>query len=143
MKKTIIVLLIIVLMSILVACGGEKEPEELPVISDTTIDLTDNMLMGYDLVRDVYIGVEDGEVVVSIVVNPAITDEYAKEIGDSAARFLASMAVSSNENLKSPSKDHLGDLYDYYDLSIIIGSGPENVIVQGYKAKKANRILWD
>lgn len=48
----------------------------------------------------------------------------------------------SEDDLKSPSKDNLGELYDYYDLQVGVGTGPDDFIAQGAMVTNASKITW-
>lgn len=164
MKKQRIIIAFAILLAIMllvVGCGegGQKEeskPEEtrneiqtekkeetkLPEVSETAIEMTKELLMEETLVKDVHIEVKKDKIIIAIIVNAATNDEYAKELCENGVRFLASMSSDKDAGLKGPSKNHLGDIYNYYDLSVGVGPSPDNFI-QGAKDKTANRIFWD
>lgn len=141
-RRLLVLFLVVALTLLLAACGGGKEEVVLPEVTETAINQTVDMLMQEELVEDAHIEVKDDKIIIAIIANPAISEEYAKEVGENGARFLATMAITVNKELEGPTKDHLGDLYDFYDLQIGVGTSPKDFIVQGAKAKSASKIRW-
>lgn len=97
------------------------------------------------MVKDSHIEVseEDHEITLAIIVNNATNEEHAKELGDNFARALASgVSIYSEENIESPSKDFLGELYEVYDLDIGVGTSPDDFITRGYMTSGGSNITW-
>jgi len=167
--KRILFVFMVLLLSILVACSNSEEDtsteskeeiidedgeqvaneeassSEIPDIDDNAMNHAYDIINGYDMVNDSYIEVskEDNKITLAIQVNSATNEEHAKELGDNFVRGLASgAAVYSEDELESPSKDYLGEVYDYYDVHIGVGSGPDNFIVQGAKVTSSPKITW-
>lgn len=142
------VLFAMLLLLLLVACSSSEETgeqNELPEISESAIEHAYDVINDYDMVKDSYIEVskDDKKITLVIQVNAATNEEYAKDLGDSFVRALASGAATySEDDLRTPSKDDLGEIYDYYDLHVGIGSGPDNFIVQGAKVTSSPKITW-
>lgn len=135
--------------------NAEKEPEEkeeskkgkndkLPEIPDEAKKIAVDQIKMETLVEDALVQVEGDKVILAIVVNAATNEETAKEYGDNFARMLSSMTDAYNEDvdLDSPTKDYIGGLWDYYDLQVGVGTGPDNFIVQGAKVTSAKKITW-
>lgn len=147
-RKIILILLVIFLVPLLASCGGEeKEEVELPEISEFAIEQATEAIENNDVVpdvnreiiRDAHIKVTDkGDVIIAIQTITEIPEEEAKEIGENAARLLAGLV----EDLEGPSKDYLGEIYDYYNLKVGVGTDEKNFIVQGAKVKGAKKITW-
>lgn len=140
--------LIVLLVSLgLAGCASGDSPSvnaagERPEISPRAIENTVELLEEDSLVREVFIGVDGEQVVISLAINHAITDDAAKEKLDNAVRYLASQAASEHDSLSSPRGDHLGDLWDHYTLRVVAGTGPEDIRVIGVKAPRAAGITW-
>lgn len=160
MKKKVLLFFAILLVLSFFSCGDDNETKEslpepsqesienetkksLPEVSQSAIETVSDSLLQDQMIKDVYIEInnEEEKILFSIIVNNSINEEHAMEIADSAVRQLAAMASYSNE-LESPTKDDLGELYDFYDIIIGIGTGPDNVMFQGAKARISSKIKW-
>lgn len=130
------------LFALLVTGCGSGEEKELPNIPDEAKQLAIDQVKQYDEVQDAYVGVEGDEISLAIVVQPGTSEETAKELGDNFARLVSSMAASLNDELKGTAKDNLGEIYNYYDLHVGVGTGPDDFIVQGAKVTGSNNITW-
>ena len=119
-----------------------NKEEELPEISQKAKNITVEEIEKHELIKDAYIKIEEDQIVLALQVNYSINEETAKELGENFARLLASMSASFNDKFKYPTKDNLGSIYDYYDLQIVVGTGTENIIIHGAKAKIAKNINW-
>lgn len=120
-------------------------PKDLPAIPQEAIDRTIEDIKADSLVRDAAVIVDKGRVILSVVVNRATSADYGKRLGDRFARRLASNASfwSDDERLKGvPTLEHLGPLWDHYDLQVIVSFDPDNVLVQGAKVRTARGITW-
>lgn len=122
------------------------ENEEMPEISEEAIEYAYDVILAYDDVKDAHVTVEEDDQAISLAiqVGAAMNEELAKELADSFVRALSTGVSIYGENaeLDSPSGDDLGELYDYYNLLVVVGSSPEHTIVQGAKVKTAKNITW-
>ncbi|MFY0147836.1 hypothetical protein [Bacillus cytotoxicus] len=89
------------------------------------------------LVRDAHIEVNGKTIVMAVIVGTAVNKEAAKEIGDNFVRNLGAFSGG-----KPPEKNYYGEIFDNYDLQIGVGTGPDNIIVQGAKVTSAKKITW-
>lgn len=124
---------------------SDKKKAELPDIPKQAIEHAYDVLSDYEMVKDPYIEVSKKKnlITFAIQVNAATSKEHAKELGDNFVRALASgVSIYSEKDLKSPGHKNLGEIYDYYDIQIGIGSGPDNFIVRGEKVTSASKITW-
>lgn len=113
---------------------GDDQPEITEHAKKVAIDfITDD-----PLVKDAHIEVKGNKVTLAIVVNAAMNEERAKEVGDNFVRFLNTMV----DGTEPATKHYLGSLWDHYDLHVGVGTGPDNFIVQGAKVAGAKRIMW-
>lgn len=115
----------------------DKPKEEMVTITDFAITTAVETTKQDTLVKDAYIEAKDNRILISIIVNAATTEEQAKEIGENAARQLAAFS-----GYKTPTKDYLGEIYDHYELMIGVGTGPNNIMVQGAKVTASPKITW-
>lgn len=131
---------LIALAVILTACGGPP-----PAVPQAAIDDAVAFITQDPMVRDAAIRIEDRQIVLAIVANRAINQQYARQLGDNFARYFATATAgrSDDERLKEgPSKDYLGALWDHYDMQVIVAVDADNVLVQGAKARTAKAIRW-
>ena len=123
----------------------EKQSSKLPVINERAIDHAYSIMNGYDMVRDSHIAVdpENQTITLAIIVGAATNEEHAKDLGDNFTRALASgVAIYSEEDYRSPTKHDLGELYDYYDLHVGVGTSPDHFIARGAKVTASPKITW-
>jgi len=121
----------------------EAKKPELPAIPTEAQEMAISEIKKDTLVKDAAVVIEGDTINLAIVVNAATNEEHAKRLGDNFVRMLASFTAFFNENdLKGPTKDYLGELWDYYNLNIGVGTGPDHFIVQGAKVKTAQKITW-
>lgn len=124
----------------------EKESiDEIPEVSEEAMNHAYDIINDYDMVKDSHIEVseEDKKITLAIQVGAATNEDHAKDLGDNFVRALASgVAIYSEDDLESPSKDNLGELYDYYDLHVGVGTDADNFIVQGAKVTGSPKITW-
>lgn len=167
MKKLFSILIVCLLAITSTACGSEettkqKEVEKPKVgkkeekkaekpkeekkdvkITDDAINFAKDTIGGYDQVKESLIEVKGDKVTMVIVVGAATNEETAKELGDNFVRALSTAVnLTSDVKLKAPDKESLGELWNYFNLQIGVGSGPDNFIAQGAKAKNARKIMW-
>jgi len=164
MKRKIFMILVL-LLSVLAACStsedttsneeteetkeesdkDKKSTDEIPNINEEAMNHAYDIINDYDMVKDTHIEVseEDKKITLAIIVNAATNEEHAKELGDNFARALASgVSIYSEDDLESPSKDNLGELYDSYDLQVCIGTSPDDFIARGAMVTNASKITW-
>ena len=141
-KQIVYIGLIFLLTIVLMGCSSEKE-KVLPKISDEAIEMAKDQIKS-DFVGDTSIKIDDDEIILGIIVSPSANEDFSKDVGERFARLLASFVSATNKDvdLKSPTNESLGEIYDYYDLHIIVGTGPENVIVHGAKSSGSRVLVW-
>ncbi|RDY70280.1 hypothetical protein DXT76_13470 [Halobacillus trueperi] len=125
--------------------SDEDIAEELPKIPDEALEVAYSEISKYDLVKDSHIEIdtEKGEITMALIVNASTNKEYAEELGDSFARLLSSFTSTfGDEDLRSPGKDDLGELYEHYDLVVGVGDGYGEYIAMGAKVPTAPSITW-
>lgn len=116
---------------------NEKEEVQKITIPEEAINMAVDTTKQDQLVTDAHIEVNDDRILISIIVNAAITEDKAKEVGENAVRQLAAFS-----GYGTPTKDYLGEIYDHYDLMVGVGTGPDNIIAQGAKVTVASKITW-
>lgn len=115
-----------------------EPPKDKPEISEHAKEMTIDFITDDPLVKDAHIEVKGDKVTIAIIVNAAMNEERAKEVGDNSVRFLNTMV----DGTEPATKHYLGSLWDHYDLHVGVGTGPDHFIAQGAKVKGAPRIVW-
>lgn len=148
MSKKIVSFSIILMFSLAIiisGCTSGEEDKVLPEIPDEAIGMAKDQIKG-DSVGDTSIDIdkEKKEIVLAVIVSHSANEIFAKDVGERFARLLSSFTSALNKDidLKGPTNESLGEIYDYYDLHIIVGTGPNNVIVHGAKAKGSRVLVW-
>lgn len=121
-----------------------REISELLFEGESIIDVTVNDMKQYDYISDIYIEVDEGKDLVSIVVQvPSSTDvDTAKMAGEDVSRYLAFCASCVNSYFSTPGSDDIGGIYEKYDLLIYIDDGNQNLNIYGAKVTTAKEITW-
>lgn len=140
MRKLLLILLVLISVSI-VACGGD-EKVALPEIPEEAINMAVDQIKQEEIVKDAAVVVKGNGISLAVVVYYATNEITARQIGENFVRLLGSMTASLSEELNGPSKDHLGDLYNHYDLLITVASNSNKIIVQGAKIRGGSDISW-
>lgn len=126
-----------------VATATPEQDHDMPEIQDHHIDSTVEFMADEPQVQDVTISVSDDTVTVAIIVGAATNEEHAQDVIDSAVRWLASRVADSYNEIDSPSSDHLGGIWDYYELQVGAGPDAETFYARGAKARNSPQISWD
>ena len=131
----------LILAAILMGCGV-VQAADCPPYPD---DVRDLMLMPQIkerqsiLIRDAAFKQEGCKISLVLIVNAAITEEHAKELGDDFVRMTKAFAPRG-KNFESPSKDGPGR--GTYDYLIGVYTAQRTEIALGAKAATARRISW-
>lgn len=121
---------------------SEESESDLPQISDEAVSMTEINVEENEPVGDAHIALEDDDVTIALVLKSTTSESDAKRLLENAARLLATTASVDNPELSGATKDGLGDLWDHYTLSLVAGTGTDNVLVEGAKIKGARSITW-
>lgn len=94
--------------------------------------------------QDVHIEAKDSLTRIVIIVPAGTTKERAQQVGDIAARQVASFgAMGLNVDLKVPSKDYLGEYWENFSGDIGIYDSNKKQLVRGYISKlNPTKIKW-
>jgi hypothetical protein len=95
-------------------------------------------------VQDVHIEAKDNLTRIVVIVPAGTTKERAQQVGDIAARQVASFgAMGLNVDLKAPSKDYLGEYWENFSGDIGIYDSNEKQLVRGSISKlNPTKIKW-
>ena len=128
--------------------GFEKESDEKPEkafpITDEMIEYATNALLKNTEVRGADIIPQEDTLGIAIIVYGGTSDIRSKELAEQYLRDLSIIASVTYDDLKAPSKEELGELYDYYNLIISVGTStsPEDAVSNGQMNKGASSIYW-
>jgi hypothetical protein len=122
----------------------ENTPEALYPITDGMIQVTSNEAFKLYDVSDISITPQNGTIGLGIIVEPGTDANRSKEIAAYVLKALSGAASANYKELNGPTKDSLGDLYNYYELVISIGTSTEadDIIARGSKNVDASNIYW-
>lgn len=126
----------------LAACSGADETSKTPELSDTSITTASGVIEDYMMMEKASVSIEKDTINLSILVmDDSIDLDYAQETGEDFARELATEYATEHE-LKGPTKEDLGELWEKYNLNITIGTDAENTLWEGTKATDSPTIKW-
>ncbi|EEM86655.1 DUF874 domain-containing protein [Bacillus thuringiensis serovar vazensis] len=94
--------------------------------------------------QDVHIEAEDSLTRIVVIVPAGTSKERAQQVGDIAARQVASFGTMGlYVDLKTPSKDYLGEYWENFSGDIGIYDSNEKQLVRGYISKlNPTKIKW-
>lgn len=92
-----------------------------PTIGEELFLATMDEMKQHEEVTDVAVELEDETIYCVLEVDENLTDAEKRHLGEICAKTLA-IKVSEHTNMKEPSNDYIGELYDYYDLELLIGT---------------------
>ena len=159
MKKSTKIIIGVVLIfgmigGIMKAMGIETIPEkETPIakvekvvvenikIDQEIINAVIEEVESLDIVRDAAIKVEDEDIILSVIVVDGVNKDTSEDLGSQFAKLLSD-TVAMNTNLIGTNDGGYGELFEQYDLTIMVGTGKDNIIARGAKMKNNNRITW-
>lgn len=119
---------------------GDDQGGEGVSVPQSAIDTAEQSAAEHDIVSDAHISVDGDEVTIALV---TIADEgEAKRLLEQTARRLATQAAIDGEPVEPPDSDSLGGLWDHYDLALVAGPSPDDVLVRGAKVTSSPRITW-
>ena len=138
MKKILIITIISLLLIITSSCTPAEPPE-----------IQENWLTVSAEVLKMNIEVDDAEIIrdggkLSFYIVPSgereVSIDRMRELGIDFLKIFAGYAVDGD--IAGPTDDSLGEIYDYYDVEIIV-EGPTTVLEKGTKARGSKEIIWE
>lgn len=124
-----------------------RDPEDVTIeypITEAMIEVARESIRPFIDVTDSDIIPQNETLGFAIIVSPGTSEERAKEIATLLVRNLSGAASASYSDLRGPQDNHLGEIYDYYEIIISVGTStaPEDLIARGTKNKGATQIYW-
>lgn len=113
-------------------------------ITDEMIEIATQSLLVFNDVRDSEIIPQGKTLGIAIIVEAGTSESRAKELAVHYLQTLAGAASAAYRELSPPTGEELGEIYQYYDLVIVVSKGvsSEDFIAKGTKGKNASRIFW-
>ncbi|OJV62129.1 MAG: hypothetical protein BGO41_02055 [Clostridiales bacterium 38-18] len=104
---------------------------------------TNTLLKNHDVLAADIIPQED-TLGIAIIISAGTTQDRAQELSEIYLRALAGAASATYKDLDAPTKSTLGELYDYYELVISVGTSTKeaDLIAKGTKVRGAKSIYW-
>ena len=96
---------------------------------DEAVEQVKDTLKYETLYEDSQFVLKDDSIVFAIQVNAATNKDKAKDIADTAVRQLSAWLSYSYDELTNPSADDFGNLPDYYEIKLGVGSDENNMII--------------
>lgn len=125
--------------------GTEETPPEAEYpITENMITTATNEGQKYHDITGVSITPQEGTIGIGIMVSAGTDDDRSKYLAEQVLKALSGAASATYKDLDAPSGDYLGQIYDYYELVISVGTGPsdEEIIAKGTKNKTSSDIYW-
>lgn len=119
----------------------ESDTENIPNITSKHIEEAVALIQSEIEVEEAIILVSDDTVTFGLKLQPSTTREKAEALSESFIEILAHR-VSQDENIKAPGLNSLGELYDYYSITISAGVDSEDILAKGKKGKTSKYITW-
>ncbi len=123
------------------------EPIEVDAHDRTPPEIPANYLATTEKVADKYPGSDHAivvadkkTVIIELIVNPGTDLKTIEEISHEMIKTLGGLMTS--EELKGPTDTSLGELYDFYSVTIVAIDTLEQPVNQGILTQKATEIKW-
>ncbi|MBC8587525.1 hypothetical protein [Paratissierella segnis] len=135
MKKILYILCVTLALVSLAGCTSRPE------ISEEALGGSAQILESNVEVDDAEIIVEKNKIMFYIApLDVSSSDERLRELGVDFVKVLG--GYTAGEELEAPTEEYYGELYDYYDVEIIIEGEHGAVLDKATKAKGKNEIVW-
>lgn len=158
MKKLLFPLCIILMLALSIGCSRNENPDN--VVPDKNVAPDNNIAPGktpqikeeaftgsasiiekYEEIKYAEAYIENNKLTLYLIrANKDVSKEKLREIGISFLKALSGYTV--NEGLKGPSDESYGEIYNYYDVEILIEGENGTIIDKGTKSKKENEVKW-
>jgi len=116
-----------------------------PAVPQEAIDRAVAYMLEDPMVRDADVVIQGDRISLALIANRAINQHYARSLGDTFVRRLASEAAiwSEDERLnKLPTRDYFGGLWDYYTALVTIAFDADTVFEDGVLSRGGMAIRW-
>ena len=124
---------------------GETTSDEVEYpITESMIEIASNEGLKNADVNNISIIPQNETIGIGILVEAGTSEKRCKEIATDLVKMLAGAASASYSDIKGPGIGSLGEIYDYYELVISVGTGikEDEIIARGTKNKASSSIYW-
>lgn len=125
--------------------SGETNPDEIkyPITASMIEIASTEGLKNHD-VTNISIIPQNETIGIGILVTAGTSEKRGQEIATDIVKTLAGAASASYSDIKGPGIGSLGEIYDYYELIISVGTGSKDdeIISRGTKNKDSSDIYW-
>lgn len=136
MKKLLIILCIIMFIISSISCSPKK-----PEISEEALAGSAQLIENYGEIDYAEAFIENNKLILYLIpVNEKVPKERVREIGALFLKALSGYTV--NEGIKGPTDESYGEIYDYYDVEILVEGENRTITDKGTKRKGKNEIKW-
>jgi len=164
MKKLLLVLCISILIVLSVGCSSnapevspednqkgsqEVSPEKKPEVNQgDSSQISEESLTGSAKVVEMYGEIENAEVTIennkiSFYLTPTDQEISKERLRELSIIFLKALSgYTVNDGLQGPTDESYGQIYDYYDVEMIVEGDRGEVLYTGTKANGENEIKW-
>ena len=135
-KKRIIILCAALILIIITACNLNR-----PEIPEEALLGSAQLMEANQEIEDAEVILDENKLKFYLVPseNLDIPQERIRELGEDFLKFLGGYVA--NEELLGPSEDSFGEIYDYYDVEIVI-EGYREIPDKGTMKKASNQLTW-
>ena len=114
------------------------------VLTEDMIDVATRELKKNIEIVDAGITQQEDTLGIALIVSGGTTSERGKELVEIYLKSLSGAASATYSDLAGPKSDSLGEIFDFYELVITVGTGLEEdtFIAKGTKVKGAQSIYW-
>lgn len=134
MKERCIGFAILMVILLAISCGPSAAPPQILEITEQQKSFAVDGIMEYSLVEDADVFQDGEDLNLVIIVNPAINEEYAKELADNFVRMVKTFSEDEN-----PGREIGTGIYNYL---VGVYTPSEEEVVIGYKNKNLDHITW-
>jgi len=136
MKKLLLILCVVMLIIPSVSCSPKR-----PEISEHALTGSAQLIENYGEIEYAEAFIEKNKLILYLIpVNEEVPKERVREIGTLFLKALSGYTV--NEGLKGPTDESYGEIYDYYNVEILVEGENGTIIDKGTKSKGKNEIKW-
>ncbi len=136
MRKLLYIFCIVIVLVLFVGCTSKR-----PEISEQALAGSAQIIKGNGEVKDTEVIVDESTIKFYMVpTDESVSKERLRELGLDFIKVLAGYTV--NEELSGPTEESYGEIYDYYNIEIIVEGEHGAVLDKATKAKGKNEVIW-
>lgn len=139
MNRKLLITIILVMCIFIISCSTTAPP----VISEEALSGSTELILTNPQIEDAEVIVENDKLKFYIVKNKEIdmSQDELRKLGEDYVRLLG--GYTANDEIKGPTGESYGEIYEFYDLEIYIEGERGALIGKGIKTKNENNIKWE